>query len=207
MSASLPNENYTARARLFGGNRMKLGVMAFNCSHGSTITTVPEAWKLDWADTVEIAQMVDRSGMETLLPVGRWRGYGGPSDFNSTTFESFTWASALGALTQLRHGARHLPRAAGSSADGGEDGVHHRSRHQRAVRAQRGVRLVQERVRHVRREHAPARRPLQVRDRMAGVPEAGLDASTRSSTSTAKAFTPRTSGASRSRCRSRIRRS
>jgi hypothetical protein len=29
----------TARARLFGGNRMKLGVTAFNCSHGSTITT------------------------------------------------------------------------------------------------------------------------------------------------------------------------
>ena len=63
-----PNkEDYTARARLFGGNRMKLGVMAFNCSHGSTITTVPEAWKLDWADTVEIAQAVDRSGMEALL--------------------------------------------------------------------------------------------------------------------------------------------
>jgi FMNH2-dependent dimethyl sulfone monooxygenase len=90
----------TARARLFGGNRMKLGVMAFNCSLGSTITTVPEGWKLDWADTVEIAQMVDRSGMETILPVGRWKGYGGPSNFNNTTFESFTWASALGALTK-----------------------------------------------------------------------------------------------------------
>lgn len=90
----------TARARLFGGNRMKLGVMAFNCSHGSTITTVPEAWRLNWSDTVEIAQAVDDAGMECVLPVGRWRGYGGPSDFNSTTFESFTWAAALGALTR-----------------------------------------------------------------------------------------------------------
>ena len=61
--------DYTARARLFGGNRMKLGVMAFNCSHGSTITTVPEAWKLNWPDTREIVQAVDRSGMEALL---RW---------------------------------------------------------------------------------------------------------------------------------------
>ena len=100
MHSLTSQDDTTARGRLFGGNRMKLGVMAFNCSHGSTITTVPEAWKLDWADTVEIAQAVDRSGMETLLPVGRWRGYGGPSDFNSTTFESFTWASALGALTK-----------------------------------------------------------------------------------------------------------
>ena len=100
MSGRPTTDDFTARARLFGGNRMKLGVMAFNCSHGSTITTVPEVWKLEWADTVTIAQAVDRSGMEALLPVGRWRGYGGPSDFNSTTFETFTWASALGALTK-----------------------------------------------------------------------------------------------------------
>ena len=58
---SAEQTDYTARARLFGGNRMKLGVMAFNCSHGSTITTVPEAWKLNWADTVDIAQAVDRA--------------------------------------------------------------------------------------------------------------------------------------------------
>src|SRR5262249_51877356 len=96
---SSPSHDYTARARLFGGNRMKLGVMVFNCSHGSTITTVPEAWQLNWPDSKEIAQAVDRSGMEALLPVGRWKGYGGPSNFNNRTFESFTWASAIGAVT------------------------------------------------------------------------------------------------------------
>ena len=92
--------DYTARNRLFGGNRMKLGVMAFNCSHGSTITMVPEAWILDWNSTLEVAQAVDCSGMEAILPVGRWRGYGGPSDFNGAAYESFTWASALGASTR-----------------------------------------------------------------------------------------------------------
>ena len=99
MSSATPTYDFTARARLFGGNRMKLGVMAFNCSHGSTITTVPEAWKLNWPDTKDIAQEVDRAGMEALLPVGRWKGYGGPSNFNNCTFESFTWASAIGAVT------------------------------------------------------------------------------------------------------------
>lgn len=47
MQSIAPAGDMTARARLFGGNRMKLGVMAFNCSHGSTITTVPEAWTLN----------------------------------------------------------------------------------------------------------------------------------------------------------------
>jgi alkanesulfonate monooxygenase SsuD/methylene tetrahydromethanopterin reductase-like flavin-dependent oxidoreductase (luciferase family) len=93
-------EDNTARARLSGGNRMKLGVMAFNCSLGSSITMVPEAWQLNWPDSKEIVQAVDRSGMEAVLPVGRWRGYGGPADFNSRSYESFTWAAACGALTE-----------------------------------------------------------------------------------------------------------
>ena len=80
---------------------MKLGVMAINCSHGSTITTVPEAWKLSWSDTVDIAQAVDRAGMEALLR----RSDAGAATADrpisiSTTYESFTWASALGALTK-----------------------------------------------------------------------------------------------------------
>src|ERR1700719_1402041 len=97
MNHALPNTDYTARARLFGGNRMKLGVMAFNCSHGSTITTVPEAWRLNWPDTVEIAQAVDRAGMEAVLPVGRWRGYGGPRKFYAATIASFILGAALSA--------------------------------------------------------------------------------------------------------------
>src|SRR3981189_621450 len=99
MNSTPSAEDYTARARLFGGNRMKLGVMAFNCSHGSTITTVPEAWQLNWPDTKDIAQAVDRSGMEALLPVGRWKGYGGPSNINNSPIENLTLASAIRPLS------------------------------------------------------------------------------------------------------------
>src|SRR5258708_13163357 len=78
MSSATPTHDYTARARLFGGNRMKLGVMAFNCSHGSTITTVPEAWNLNRPDPKDIAQAGDPAGLGALLPVGRWKGYRRP---------------------------------------------------------------------------------------------------------------------------------
>lgn len=85
---------------IFRANRLKLGVMAFNCSNGSTVTTAPEAWPMTWSDNVALAQMADRAGFEALLPVGRWKGYGGPSNFNNRTFESFTWAAGIGALTK-----------------------------------------------------------------------------------------------------------
>ena len=88
---------------IFHDNRVKLGVTAFNCSHGSTVTRVPEAWPMTWDGNVALARMADAAGFEALLPVGRWKGYGGPSNFNNRTFESFTWAAAIGAIT--RHAA------------------------------------------------------------------------------------------------------
>ena len=84
---------------LFGDNRMKLGIIAMNCSHGSTITTAENSWEMTWPDTREVAMMADRAGLEVLLPVGRWKGYGGPTNFNHRTFETYTWAAAVAAVT------------------------------------------------------------------------------------------------------------
>ena len=83
---------------LYSENRMKLGAMAFNCSHGSTITSAEGAWEMNWPDTKDVVRMADGAGLEALLPVGRWKGYGGPTNFNNRTFESFTWAAGVGAL-------------------------------------------------------------------------------------------------------------
>lgn len=88
------------RNPVFGGNRLKLGIMAFNCSHGSTVTTAEGAWTLDWANSVALARLADDAGMEALLPVGRWRGYGGATNFNGASYETFTWAAGIGAATR-----------------------------------------------------------------------------------------------------------
>ncbi len=84
---------------LLGDNPVKLGVMAFNCSHGSTVTNVDEAWAMTWEDNLALAKMADQAGMEALLPVGRWKGYGGESNFNNRTYETLTWAAAVSAVT------------------------------------------------------------------------------------------------------------
>ena len=85
---------------LHGGNRMKIGIIAMNCSHGSTITTAENAWEMTWPDTREVAVMADRAGFECLLPVARWRGYGGETNFNHRTFETYSWAAAVAAVTE-----------------------------------------------------------------------------------------------------------
>jgi hypothetical protein len=46
----------TTNPLIAGDNRMKLGAIAMNCSHGSTITTADDAWRMTWPDTLEVCR-------------------------------------------------------------------------------------------------------------------------------------------------------
>lgn len=93
------------------GNRFKLGLFASNCSNGLTMTLVPEAWDASWENNVEMARLAEEMGLEFLLPVARWHGYGGKTDTEGTSFETLTWASGLLASTRniVVFGTVHVP--------------------------------------------------------------------------------------------------
>ena len=84
--------------RLRNDNRFKLGLFGMNCS-ASVATTAPERWDAGWDETVEAARLADAAGLEFLLPVARWLGYGGKTDRQGTNFETLTWAASLLAVT------------------------------------------------------------------------------------------------------------
>src|SRR5215472_3874159 len=88
----------TRRTRMQNGNRFKLGLFGMNCS-GSVPTVVPERWKAGWPETREAARLADAAGLEFLLPIARWLGYGGVTVRHGTSFETLSWASALLAST------------------------------------------------------------------------------------------------------------
>jgi alkanesulfonate monooxygenase SsuD/methylene tetrahydromethanopterin reductase-like flavin-dependent oxidoreductase (luciferase family) len=71
-----------------------------NCSSGRAVTTVPERWSGSWHDCSDLARMADAAGIEFMLPIGRWRGYGGDTDYQGATFETVTWACGLLAQTK-----------------------------------------------------------------------------------------------------------
>lgn len=84
---------------LQNSNRFKLGLFGMNCS-ASVATTADEQWKAGWDENLEAAQLADDAGIEFLLPIGRWHGYGGLTDRQGTSFETLSWASALLASTK-----------------------------------------------------------------------------------------------------------
>lgn len=85
---------------LSGPNKLKFGVFGANLGGGCVATQAPRGLPATWPATSEIALLADRAGFEALVPVARWKGFGGPTNFSGDSFETYTWAAGLGAETQ-----------------------------------------------------------------------------------------------------------
>ena len=85
---------------MLNNNRIKLGIFSTNTSSGITAVKVPERWEASWDNNLEIARKADVAGIECMIPVARWRGYGGETNFNRSSFETLTWATGLLAVTE-----------------------------------------------------------------------------------------------------------
>jgi alkanesulfonate monooxygenase SsuD/methylene tetrahydromethanopterin reductase-like flavin-dependent oxidoreductase (luciferase family) len=85
---------------LHGPHRFKLGLFSANADGGLAITTVDERWRAGWTENVALARMADEAGYDFLLPIARWRGFGGATRVREHSFETFTWAAGLAAITR-----------------------------------------------------------------------------------------------------------
>ncbi len=87
------------RLAMHNRNAFKLGLFGANCSSGRAVTKVAERWSGSWSDNLALAAMADEAGLDFMLPIGRWKGYGGETDYQGATLESVTWATGLLART------------------------------------------------------------------------------------------------------------
>lgn len=85
---------------LFNDRKLKLGTFSSNLSGGCAISTIDGTLEVSWPNTLALAKLADEMEFEALVPVGRWRGFGGETNFNGAGFECFSWAAGIGALTK-----------------------------------------------------------------------------------------------------------
>lgn len=81
-------------------HRFKLAVFGINVSGGCTMTSAPGTLTVSWPETRKVALAAERAGLDALIPVARWKGMGGAVNFNHRSWEPFTLASALAAITE-----------------------------------------------------------------------------------------------------------
>ena len=83
-----------------GGNKLQLGLFATNLERGGTASTMKGTLSLNWDEEVRIARAADQMGLELLVPVARWRGFGGITDYAGSCYDTFCWAAGLAAATE-----------------------------------------------------------------------------------------------------------
>jgi alkanesulfonate monooxygenase SsuD/methylene tetrahydromethanopterin reductase-like flavin-dependent oxidoreductase (luciferase family) len=81
-------------------NKLKLAMFGINLRGGVTLSDVEGKVEATWEENRRLAQHADRLGLDAIVPVARWRGYGGDSNLGERSFETFTWATGLLAATE-----------------------------------------------------------------------------------------------------------
>jgi dimethylsulfone monooxygenase len=80
-------------------NPLKLVCFGFNSSGGQTITMAEGTVTGEWAQNLRIARAADAANFEGVLPGARWAGFGGETNFQARSLETFAWAAAIAAAT------------------------------------------------------------------------------------------------------------
>lgn len=81
-------------------NRFKLGLFSINADGGTAFTKVENRWRADWSAIQTLARTADAGGLEFILPIARWKGYGGETSVRGASFETLTHAAAIAAITR-----------------------------------------------------------------------------------------------------------
>lgn len=88
------------RFQVLGESPLKLAVFGLNVSHGCAISSAEGHLEVNWPETLELARAAEAAGIDGLVPVARWRGFGGATNFNHRCFETYTWAAGVAAATE-----------------------------------------------------------------------------------------------------------
>jgi alkanesulfonate monooxygenase SsuD/methylene tetrahydromethanopterin reductase-like flavin-dependent oxidoreductase (luciferase family) len=83
-------------------HKLKLGVFGPNLAGGTAGITTADGPPVvgNWDEARGIAVAADRAGLDVLVPIARWKGFGGPSGFWDRSLETFTWAAAIAEATE-----------------------------------------------------------------------------------------------------------
>ena len=84
----------------FSNRKLKLGTFQTNLDSGCVMSGLEGRLQISWPNTVALAKLADEMEFEAIVPVARWRGFGGANDPQGPGFEAYTWAAGVAASTR-----------------------------------------------------------------------------------------------------------
>ena len=84
----------------FNKKKLSFGSFGINASSGISMVNIQNRWKETWKNISFVAKHTDKSGYDFLLPIARWKGYGGKTNPTGNCYETLSFAACLSGLTE-----------------------------------------------------------------------------------------------------------
>ena len=81
-------------------NKFKIGLFGINSNSGLSLTKHKKRWKADWNELKKLVIFCDNNNFDFILPLSKWQGWGGSTNPNNLSYETFNFASILLNLTK-----------------------------------------------------------------------------------------------------------
>ena len=94
----MPNDR-TATNPVLSGRKLKLGTFQTNLESGCCMSDIDGRLRISWPSTIALAKLAEDMDFEAIVPVARWRGFGGITNPQGPGFEAYTWAAGIAAST------------------------------------------------------------------------------------------------------------
>jgi FMNH2-dependent dimethyl sulfone monooxygenase len=92
-----------AHVALYNEQPLKLGLFSINSNGNvffSDLPDIPTRRAVSWENSVNVARLADEIGFEAFIPVARWRGFGGSTNWAGDVYETLTYAAGIAASTK-----------------------------------------------------------------------------------------------------------
>jgi len=108
-------EKYAGRNPIFSERKLKLGSFGSNVEGGCAVTSGEGILRGDWASVIEVARLAGEMGLEAIVPLGRYRGFGGPQMLSDAGLEGvvLSWPGYRSGMGQFREKVLPLLTRAG----------------------------------------------------------------------------------------------
>jgi FMNH2-dependent dimethyl sulfone monooxygenase len=78
----------------------KIGLFGINSSGGLSLTRSKERWTADWKEIIKLVKYADQNKFDFILPLSKWKGWGGETNPAGLSYETFNFASLLLPITK-----------------------------------------------------------------------------------------------------------
>lgn len=80
--------------------KFSIGIFGINASSGISMVDIPERWNQKWENIQYVAKFLDKNNFDFILPIARWKGYGGRTNPTGDCYETLSFAGCLSGITK-----------------------------------------------------------------------------------------------------------